>query len=94
MAISTRSLQMFIAVAEELYFRKAAERLHMTQPPLSMQIKQLEESIGVHLFSRTTRSVQLTPAGEELQRRARGLLAELTKWQKKFVGSVSKHTAR
>ena len=74
---SIRSLQIFVAVAEELHFRKAAERLHMTQPPLSMHIKQLEESMGVHLFSRTTRSVQLTPAGKELQRHATRLLLEL-----------------
>ena len=73
---STRALQIFIAVAEELHFRKAAERLHMTQPPLSMQIKQLEKWIGVDLLSRTTRSVQLTPAGKELQQRATRLLAE------------------
>lgn len=77
MALSIRSLQIFVIVAEELHFRKAAERLHMTQPPLSMQIRQLEESIGVDLFCRTTRSVQLTPAGKELQRRAGRFLSEL-----------------
>jgi DNA-binding transcriptional LysR family regulator len=70
----TRSLQVFMTVAEELHFRKAAERLHMTQPPLSMHIKQLEEWMGVDLFSRTTRSVRLTPAGVELKQRAARLL--------------------
>lgn len=77
MVQSIRSLRIFVTVAQELHFRKAAERLHMTQPPLSIQIKKLEESIGVDLFSRTTRSVALTPAGQELQRRAVRFLAEL-----------------
>jgi DNA-binding transcriptional LysR family regulator len=77
MVQSIRSLRIFVTVAEELHFRKAAERLHMTQPPLSLHIKQLEDSIGVDLFSRTTRSVQLTPAGKELQQRATRFLAEL-----------------
>jgi len=74
---SIRALRIFMAVAEELHFRKAAERLHMTQPPLSMQIKQLEKWVGVDLFVRTTRSVQLTPAGKELQQRATRFLTEL-----------------
>lgn len=56
-------LRCFVTVAEELNFRRAAERLNMTQPPLSRQIMLLEESIGLVLFDRDNRSVRLTPAG-------------------------------
>lgn len=65
--IDTRLLAAFRAVAEELHFGRAASRLFISQPPLSLQIRKLEEAVGAQLFVRTTRSVALTPAGRVFQ---------------------------
>lgn len=73
-----RHLRYFIAVAEELNFRRAAERLRVAQPALSSQIKNLEEDLGVRLFDRTTRSVNLTQTGHVLLAEARGILGATT----------------
>ncbi|MWA04093.1 LysR family transcriptional regulator [Actinomadura sp. LD22] len=76
--LESRQLRYFVAVAEELNFGRAAERLGMAQPPLSRAIRELERGLGVRLFERTTRQVSLTPAGEVLLRDARTALEAIT----------------
>lgn len=67
-------LRCFAAVADELHFGRAAARLHMTQPPLSRQIQQLEHQVGVELLNRSSRSVKLTPAGRSFLIEVRRIL--------------------
>jgi DNA-binding transcriptional LysR family regulator len=80
-------LRSFLAVAEELHFGRAAEHLHIAQPPLSRTIKQLERELGTRLFDRTTRSVTLTSSGQALVGPARQVL-EAVRRAEVAVGSA------
>ncbi len=77
MRFNFKHLSTFMSVADNASFRKAAEHIHLSLPAVSMQIKQLEEQIGVALFQRTTRKVELTPEGEQLLISGRKAMAEI-----------------
>ena len=74
--VNIQRLRYFCTVADELHFGRAAQRLHMAQPPLSQQIRLLENELGFDLFRRTTRRVELTTRGHQLLPHARGLCQE------------------
>jgi DNA-binding transcriptional LysR family regulator len=91
-----RHLRCFVAVAEELHFGRAAERLHLSQPPVSLAIKELEQELGVRLFERTSRRIAMTRAGEDALRDARAVLAAADTMRKRakeaaqgLMGSLS-----
>jgi len=84
---SVKQLQCFLAVAHELNFRRAAERLRMTQPPLTRQIKCLEDVLDQQLFSRNTHDVSLTEAGRLLVIKAEKLLQELSELKTNSLSS-------
>ena len=92
--IELRHLRYFVAVAEELNFSRAADRLHMAQPPLSAAIRQLEQQLGAGLFLRTTREVRLTEAGRMFLDGARRTLAELERAQSDARRAAAGDTGR
>jgi DNA-binding transcriptional LysR family regulator len=75
--VELRQLRYFLAIAEEGGFSRAAERLHVSQPPLSTQMKSLERELGAQLLARTNRGVSLTAAGQVFYEEVRGVLARL-----------------
>lgn len=87
--LETRQLRYFVAVAEELHFGRAAVRLGLSQPPLSQQIRKLEEQLGTRLLMRTSRSVSLTPAGKALLEEARQLVSQFDRLESRMKDFAS-----
>jgi len=80
--MSLVQLESFVVVAEEGHVGRAAQRLHVSQPPLTRRIQSLEDELGVELFERTPRGMRLRPAGHELLPRAREILARVDDLQR------------
>lgn len=87
-----RHLRCFVVLAEELHFGRAAERLHIEASPLSRAIKELEESLGVKLFERTTRRTALTRAGQVFWEQARRILDEVGETRRLLAGLAQRNT--
>ena len=94
MHVNLKTLGVFLSVAETGSFRKAADLVHRSQSAVSMQIKQLEEQLGVSLFHRTTRRVQLTPEGEVLLGAARRAMGELDAGLRRLQDAADMQTGR
>jgi DNA-binding transcriptional LysR family regulator len=89
-----RHLRYFVAVADELHFRRAAERLHVAQPAISEQVRKLEAELGVRLFDRTQRSVALTDAGAAMLDEARGVLRQVETARRLALQASERSTRR
>ena len=89
--VDLRRLRYFVAVAEERHFGRAAARLHVSTPPLSQRIRELERDLGVQLFERTSRRVALTPAGERLLVEARDVLRAVERFDE-VAGTLASST--
>lgn len=87
--LDVRRMRYFVAVAEELSFRRAAERLHMSQPPLSQQIAALEAEIRTKLFERSRQRIYLTPAGRLLLERATRVLADVERTRSDLLAAAA-----
>lgn len=94
MGFKLRRLEQFVAVAEELHFGRAAERLGTNEGPLSKAMTQLEKRLGAHLFIRTPRSTRLTALGKAFLVDARRILADIEKAQNTLTTTVSGRRGR
>jgi DNA-binding transcriptional LysR family regulator len=92
--VNLRQIQQFAAVAETLNFRKAAEKLHMAQPPLSVSIKRLEDELGTPLFVRERRGLRLTAAGEAIVAHVRQIVFHAEQLKKAAAGAAGGTSGR